>query len=290
MNSKHNFDMLKQSLVDSIAAAKHEKAEAETNKSEAESTKATAEGDLAGTMKDIEDINAALHTVSTDCMTAASDHEASTAGRTAELKALAEAKKIIQSSTSGAEGQTYSFIEIASYTSTRLRTAADLRNFEVVNAIKRLAQQQHSTALAQLASRIAATMRYSASTGDDPFAKVKGLITDMIDRLMKEAADEASFKAYCDEEMAKTKAKKEELAADITKLTSKIDIATSRSTGLKEDVAELQKELANLAKTQAEMDKAREDENAVFVTAKADLEQGLEGVHGALKVLRDYYS
>jgi len=143
--------------------------------------------------------------------------------------------------------------------------------------------------LSQLASRIAATMRYSASSGDDPFAKVKGLITDMIDRLMKEAQAEASFKAYCDEEMAKTKAKKEELAADISKLTSKIDIASARSEALKADVAELQTELANLAKSQAQMDKAREDAHATFVAAKADLEQGLQGVRGALKVLREYY-
>merc|ERR1719160_986370 len=289
MNSKHNFDMLKQSLVDSIAAAKHEKSQAETAKADAEGTRATAEGDLAGTVKDIADAESALETVGTDCMTAAADHEGSTAGRAAELKALAEAKKIIQSSTSGAEGQTYSFLQIASSSLSGIHTSADLRNFEVVTAIKKLAEQQHSTALSQLASRIAATMRYSASSGEDPFAKVKGLITEMIDRLMKEAAEEASFKAYCDEEMAKTKAKKEELAADIAKLTSKIDVASSRSTQLKEDVAELQKELGDLAKSQAEMDKARKDANEAFVAAKADLEEGLKGVRGALKVLRDYY-
>merc|ERR1719161_2834896 len=183
----------------------------------------------------------------------------------------------------------YSFLQIASYTSTRLRTAADLRNFEVVNTIKRLAQQQHSTALSQLASRIAATMRYGASSGEDPFAKVKGLITEMIDRLMKEAAEEASFKAYCDKEMAETDTKKKELNADISKLTSKIDTATARSTQLKADVKELQKELQDLAKMQAEMDQARKDENAEYTVAKADLEQGLEGVENALKVLREYY-
>jgi len=284
--------MLKQSLVDEIAAAEHEKSEAETNKSEAESTQATAEGDLAGTTKDIEDINAALHTVGTDCMTSASDHEVSTTGRAEELAALAKAKKIIQSSTSGAEAQTYSFVQISSATQTgsALRTESDLRNFEVVNVVKRLASEQHSAALAQLASRISAVMRYSASTGDDPFAKVKGLITEMIDRLMKEAAEEASFKAYCDEEMAKTKAKKEELQSDVKKLTSKIDTASSRSAGLKEDVKELQTELANLAESQANMDKVRQDENAAFVSAKADLEQGIDGVGSALKVLRDYYA
>merc|ERR1719420_2586622 len=111
----------------------------------------------------------------------------------------------------------------------------------------------HSTQLTQLASRIAATIRYGAASGDDPFAKVKGLITDMIDKLMKEAQAEASFKAYCDEEMAKTEAKKDELNTDIKKLTGKIDQATAMSTQLKEDVAELQKELAELAESTAKM-------------------------------------
>ena len=39
----------------------------------------------------------------------------------------------------------------------------------------------------------------------------------------KEAANEADHKAYCDEEMAKTKAKKDELSSDISSLSAKID-------------------------------------------------------------------
>merc|ERR1719265_680056 len=142
---------------------------------------------------------------------------------------------------------------------------------------------------AQLASRLSAVIRYGASSGDDPFAKVKGLITDMIEKLMKEAAAEASEKAYCDEEMAKTKAKKEELTDDIEKLTSKIDSDSSASERLKAEVKDLQKALADLVDSQAEMDKVREETHAAFVTAKEDLEQGIQGVQGALEVLRNYY-
>jgi len=111
----------------------------------------------------------------------------------------------------------------------------------------------------------------------------------MIDKLIKEGEAEAGMKAYCDSEMAKTKAKKEELKADIDKLTYKIDTASSRSVQLKAEVKELQKELGELVESQAEMDKVRKEQNDAFVEAKADLEQGLEGVGGALKVLRDFY-
>merc|ERR1719156_160820 len=168
-------------------------------------------------------------------------------------------------------------------------TSSDLAQMEVVNLVKKLAREQHSKSLMQLASRLNAVIRYGASSGDDPFAKVKGLITDMIAKLMKEAAAEASEKAYCDEEMAKTKAKKEELTDDIAKLTSKIDSDTAASEQLKEEVKGLQKALADLADEQAEMDKIREETHAAYVTAKADLEQGIQGVQGALEVLRNYY-
>merc|ERR1719321_2333888 len=106
---------------------------------------------------------------------------------------------------------------------------------------------------------------------------------------MKEAEAEASEKAYCDEEMAKTKSKKEELEDDIEKLTSKIDSATSATERLKEEVKALQKALAELAEEQAEMDKIREETHAAYATAKEYLEQGIAGVQGALEVLRNYY-
>jgi len=276
---QHNFDLLKLAINDAVAAANHNLDENKATKAEAEETLAAAEGELAATNKLLAEGQAALDLVHDDCMEKASDHEITVKGRAEELAALAKAKKIIQQMTAGAVKQSYSFLQ------TSLSTRADLANLEVVNLVKKLAREQHSTALAQLASRINAVIRYGANSGDDPFAKVKGLITDMIAKLMKEAQAEASEKAYCDEEMAKTKAKKEELTDDIEKLTSKIDSDSSASERLKGEVKDLQKALAELADSQAEMDKVREETHAAFVTAKEDLEQGIEGVQGALEVL-----
>merc|ERR1740123_827640 len=74
-----------------------------------------------------------------------------------------------------------------------------------------------------------------------------------------------------------------------SKLTAKIEKAAARSASLKADVKELQSELAALAKTQAEMDKIRQEEKEAFTQAKSDLEAGIAGVRKALGVLRDYY-
>jgi chromosome segregation ATPase len=158
-----------------------------------------------------------------------------------------------------------------------------------VTAVKKLAKTQHSAALAQLASRISAAVRLGASSGDDVFAKVKSLITDMIAKLQKEAAEEAELKEYCDEETAKSDEKKNELTDDTDKLKAKIDQSTAKSANLKSEVAALQKDLAELASLQSEMDKMRTDENAAYLVVKADLEKGVAGVGAALQVLREYY-
>jgi len=285
LNGAHNFNLLKQSLSDEIAASNHEMEEAKAGLAEAQQTKAQAEGDLAITTKDLAEAQETLETCHGDCMEKASDHEVTVRGRTEELAALAAAKKVLQEMTQGAESQTYSFLQ----TSAKLSTSTDLRNVEVINLLKNLAKKQHSTQLAQLASRISAVMRYGAGTNDDVFAKVKGLISEMIDRLLREAQEEATEKAYCDEEMAKTEQKRDELTGTIDKLSAKIDQATAQSAQLKQEVKVLGEELLALAKQQDDMDKIRADTKAAFVQAKADLEQGLDGVRQALKVLRDFY-
>merc|ERR1719191_2646301 len=286
-NAQHNYNLLKQSLTDEIAADKKEMDETKGKKEGCESDLATCTEDFDQLVKDIAAAEEDLKSAQDTCMQVASDHEASLASRAEEIKALTEAVKILKSTTPGAETQTYSLLQVTA--GSRLQTRADLASAEVVGLIRRLAKQHRSAALAQLASRITAVMRYGASTGDDVFAKVKGLIKELIERLMEEAKAEATEKEYCDSEMAKTEEKKSDLEDDIAKLTAKIDKAATTSAKLKEEVKQLQAELAELAKLQAETDKIRAEQHQAYLQAKADLELGLEGVRKALEVLRNYY-
>merc|ERR1712045_88884 len=285
--SQHNYAMLKQSLEAQIAADTKDMKEEKAGKAEALGAQAEASGDLEVTTKELANAQATLATARSTCMKVGADHEATVNARAEELKVIATAKKILVETTSGAVEQTYSLLQMTAQT--RLRTEADLAQAEVVTLVKRLAHQHHSAALAQLSSRVAAEFRYGASSGDDPFVKVKGLIEDMIAKLQAEAKAEATEKAYCDEQLAKTKAKKEELDDDIEKLTVKIDQASSKSARLKEEVQELESELAALTKMQAEMDKIRSETNADYVKARDELERGLKGVRMALSKLREYY-
>jgi chromosome segregation ATPase len=277
-NAKHNFDMLKQSLTDSLSADNTDLTQEKNALSAAEEGKATAEGDLSVTSKDLAAAQEELSTASTECMQVAADHEATVNSRNEELAVIAKAKQILEEAV--ALPQT-SFLQIA--------TRSDLRNSEIVVMLKNLAKKQHSSALAQLTSRVEAVAKYGSAAGEDPFVKIKGLITDMIAKLEKEAEEDANEKAFCDEEMAKTEAKKQDLEATVEALTSKIDQAAATSAKRKSQVKELQARLASLQKEQADMDTIRAEENADYTAAKDDLTQALNGVQKALGVLRDYY-
>merc|ERR1719456_61297 len=250
-------------------------------------SKATATGALEVTEKDLAEDIATKATLHQDCMSAAEEFELATKSRGEELNALATAKKIIQESTGGAAGQSYglnqvSFLQVAS--------GADLAKFEAVRFIRDLARKNKAPALAQLASRISSAMRLGAAAGEDPFAKVKGLITDMIATLESEAEADATQKAYCDKEMSETNAKKDDLTAESDKLSTKIAQDKAASAKLKEEVATLQQELADMAKAKAEADQLRADEKSAFDKNSAEMKLGIEGVKKALSVLKEYYA
>jgi len=90
--------------------------------------------------------------------------------------------------------------------------------------------------------------------------------------------------------MAETQANKDEKEDDIEKLSTQIDVMSAQSKKLKGEVSTLQKELAALTMTQAEMDKLRVEQKAVYNANKPELERGIKGVKQALKVLREYYA
>merc|ERR1719324_1546846 len=158
-STKHNYQMLKQSLDDQMAADTKDLNEQKAAKAAADEAKATAVGDLAETTKDLANAEQTLQTTGTTCMTVAADHEATMKGRQEELTAIATAKKALTETSSGAVGQTYSFLQMGS----SLQTRSDLANAEIIQLVKKLAREHHSAALAQLASRIGAVIRYGAS-------------------------------------------------------------------------------------------------------------------------------
>ena len=172
MNAKHSFEMLKQSLENTIAQDNKELAEAKSVKAGAEEAKAIAEGDLSMAEKELAEDKKYLSELSTDCQQKAADWEVSTKSRADELEALATAKKIITETTGGASEKAYGLLQQAS----KDKSTSDAAD-KVVSMLQGLGKTNKDVALAQLALRVKAAVEMQ--TGADPFAKVKGMIQEV---------------------------------------------------------------------------------------------------------------
>merc|ERR1740121_56065 len=251
---------------------------AKSSKAKAGEEKSAAEGALADVSKDLPEDKVMLGDVQKDCAAYAEEYAAAAASRAEELAAVKKAKAIIEESTGGAAAIALPQTTAPSFLQVRRdrRSAHDSASAAAVRAVRELARRRKSPALAQLVSRLASAVRLGAAEGEDPFEKVKGLITNMIAKLEKDASEDAEQKAYCDKEMKDAEEKKAEKSDTVEKLTTKINQMAANSAKLKDSVATLEEELAELAETQVQMDKSLKD--------------GIAGVEGALKILKDYYA
>mmetsp|Transcript_2609 Transcript_2609/g.5483 ORF Transcript_2609/g.5483 Transcript_2609/m.5483 type:complete len:665 (+) Transcript_2609:76-2070(+) len=279
MTSRFEFEKVKQSLTDQIAFDNKQLDASRKGLAAQREVKATSEGDLETTQKELnEDIKSDSETHD-DCETRAEEWDVSMRERAQEIEALDTATKIIKEKTGGAENQAYGLIQ--------MNTKAVTHDFHGALAqISAVGQKAGDKSLSALAVRVRAALSSSA----DPFAKVKGLIAEMIERLETKAQEEAAQHEFCESETKKSTDKKEDKESDIESLSAKIAKAQSRISQLKEQVANLQGELSHIAATDKELTDIRSTEHAAFTKAEKDYSDGVDGVQMALKVLRDYYA
>merc|ERR1719305_1721018 len=123
----------------------------------------------------------------------------------------------------------------------------------------------------------------------DPFAKVKVLIQQLIERLLTEAKNEATHKGWCDTEIGKAEKDREYRHADSVKLNAAITDGEATIAKLKETIETLTKELGELNEALLEATKQREQDKANNKKTLKDAKEGLTALEAAIKVLTDYY-
>merc|ERR1719247_1037039 len=145
--------MLKQKLEDAIAFGEKTLAETKKAKAAAEEAKAVAEGELETASKNLSDDETHLKDLQQECMTAAEEDTESKTSRAEELEALGTVSKA----------------------GTKTKEVKQ----HVLDLLQSLAQKNNDKQLSLLAQRI----QSAAMLGEDPFAKIKGLISEMIEKL-----------------------------------------------------------------------------------------------------------
>jgi len=284
MASAHEFKMLEQNLEAEVAHTNEKLATATKTKASAQESQATAEGDLAETTKTKAADEEYSENLKTECELAAKEWAARQASAKEEMAAIDKAKEIL---VSGVVAFVQSGTKLASKNTNKglnfddsdSDDAKDEVRVKLVQKIQQLGKQFHSFGLMQLAS----------VAGSDPFVKIRGLIEDMIAKLLKEAQEEATQKAFCDEEMGKSKASQAEKTATIDKLQSRIDGASATIATLTEAVKTLESEIGDIDKSQAAATEIRTKENVDNTKAMADFKQSADAVIAAMGVLKSFY-
>jgi septal ring factor EnvC (AmiA/AmiB activator) len=123
----------------------------------------------------------------------------------------------------------------------------------------------------------------------DPMENVKGLLTDLIAKLEKEAKEAADLHAFCSAEKKKTKASMEKKTMEIEKLDTRLEKAAATKKEQEELIAASSEEIAATEKANAEATKLRNEQNANFVKIDTDFSAAAEAVDDAIDALKEYY-
>mmetsp|Transcript_149756 Transcript_149756/g.480906 ORF Transcript_149756/g.480906 Transcript_149756/m.480906 type:complete len:708 (+) Transcript_149756:58-2181(+) len=288
-NQRLNFESFAQSLTAKITSEKKDLENTKSDMARANEINAASTKALEACNKDLAADKKFLEDMQRDCMNRATDFAEEQRERAAELEALATAKKAVQDSSAGAAASFVQVGEVQQHRSGRQAARAAEAKGAVMHRLRALAKRTGSMALAQLTSRISAAFRHRGTGRAEPFAKVKGLIENMIYKLEREQKSEATQKQFCDKEMGHTEQTKEERQDDIEEMTVHLESMTAEVARLQEDLKTLSMEMSDLFKSQAEMDRIRKEEHIAMLVAASDLKEGLAGVQRALQILRDYY-
>jgi len=132
-------------------------------------------------------------------------------------------------------------------------------------------------------------MQVVTAASSDPFAKIRGLVEDMIAKLVAEANEEATQKAFCDEEMGKSKKSQADKEMSLDKFRSRADKAASSKAILLESANELEAEMAEIDASGAEAIKIRNAEHSDYMVASKDFKDAAEATEQAIVVLKEYY-
>jgi len=267
MSASHAYEMLKSSLETELSTMNKRKSAATEEKSANEETKAKASEDKASTEETVAADTKFLKELEESCANKAAEWDARQKSASGELGAIDKAKEILE------EGVKV-FLQVKAVTA-----VDDGRRAKVADIVRGLASKDHSFMLSQLA----------AAAASDPFGKVRGLVESMIDRLEKEAAEEADAKSFCDSETSKSKASQAKLTAEADKSAARIEQGAADKAELEAQIKALEKSIADMDAQQAAATDLRNEEHQDYLKASKDYKDSAEAVANAVQVLTEYY-
>mmetsp|Transcript_74096 Transcript_74096/g.195290 ORF Transcript_74096/g.195290 Transcript_74096/m.195290 type:complete len:756 (-) Transcript_74096:107-2374(-) len=157
--------------------------------------------------------------------------------------------------------------------------AADGGRDVIVDLLKSRGAALKSTLLMALASQIA----------KDPFAKIKTLIQELIERLLQEANNESNQKGWCDKATADAKQKRDYAAEEVRSLNGEMAKLEAVRDQLKEELDVLAKEIKDIQDAQQKAQLERDEESAQNTAAVEEAHEGLDALNMCIDLLDKFY-
>jgi len=151
---------------------------------------------------------------------------------------------------------------------------------EVRKFLEEESRKQNSKTLALLVQKLDA----------DPFAKVRGVINEILMKLQEKATEDAKLNAYCDAETEKNKLSRTSLSEKVEALEAEIEELKAAIKELDAETKALSEDLRKSAKEFMEAQEIRAKEEQKNKVTLKEAQAAQRATAEAIQVLRDFYS
>jgi len=303
--AQSDFERAMQSKAALLKAAQEDLDAKNKKRTETTEAIATAQADMTSTNSVLNDDRTYLKDLTTKCELKAKQWDQRSSMRSSELTAITQALTVLKGSVTaqaekvGEGGRSsfaqedhddeVSFVQTAAVSKATLRlvkkafdapySSEDVIRSKLESIFRDVAKKYKSPMLSTLAVKVA----------EDPFVKIKGMIQDMIEKLLEEEADEANHKGYCDEEISKTVKDRDYRLEEIEALHASLEELNAREEKLALTKAELEEAVKSLSEDYANQTKARAEEKEENEVTVDEAKEGVSAIKQALEILSHFY-
>eukprot|EP00933_Yihiella_yeosuensis_P069216 TRINITY_DN754_c0_g2_i1.p1 TRINITY_DN754_c0_g2~~TRINITY_DN754_c0_g2_i1.p1 ORF type:complete len:649 (-),score=250.12 TRINITY_DN754_c0_g2_i1:109-2055(-) len=289
LGKKTAYTTLKTGLDNEIAQATKERDEKSGTKGERLEAKATAEGDLQETTALRDSDQKYLNDLVASCKKKAEEYAQSQTMRKEEMEAVGKAIEIISGGAVSGAADTHlpSLLQLKKTTATALaalRASGSPVITKVMRKLEHAADRLHSKELSAIALRI------GQDPADAAMGKVRDMIKDMVNKLRKDAAAEATQVAWCAEEVKTNTATRKEKTAEVEAAQADIDELQASISQLGDEIAQLTQDLKDLNGAVTKATEIRQKEKKINELTIKDAVAAQAAVAQAMGVLQDFYA
>jgi len=303
--AQSDFERAMQSKAALLKAAQEDLDAKNKKRTETTEAIATAQADMTSTNSVLNDDRTYLKDLTTKCELKAKQWDQRSSMRSSELTAITQALTVLKGSVTAQAGKVgeggrssfaqedyddeVSFVQTAAVSKAALRlvkkafdapySSEDVIRSKLESIFRDVAKKYKSPMLSTLAVKVA----------EDPFVKIKGMIQDMIEKLLEEEADEANHKGYCDEEISKTVKDRDYRLEEIEALHASLEELNAREEKLALTKAELEEAVKSLSEDYANQTKARAEEKEENEVTVDEAKEGVSAIKQALEILSHFY-